>query len=382
MDQDGGQSAVDGGTRRQRWTVDTSTSPGETDRERLLGQYRERLRRKWLFVVGVLAILVAVGSYSVATGPISIPLVDVFGIIASPGEGTASRVVWNIRLPRIVAAIGAGAGLSVAGAVLQSVLRNPLASPYTLGISQGAAFGAAFAIVILQTGTTSDGGSILSVVDPYMTAVSAFCGAMLSTGAIYAIAKYRGASPETLILAGIALAALYTAGTTTLEYFATNTELATLVFWKFGDVSDATWEFNGILWVVALLAALYFTRRAWTYTVLSAGDETARSLGVKVERVRLTGMILASFVTAVVVAMFGIIGFVGLVVPHIVRRAIGGDERILIPASTVTGGALLLSADTVARTALSPIVLPVGIVTSFLGVPLFLYLILRGREYW
>jgi len=397
MNGDGGETATNGGST-QRWTVDTGTLPGEAGRhrevaqdrlptaepgtERILGEYRDRLRRKWWFVFGVVVILVGVGSYAVATGPISIGLVELVEVLVGNRGGTPGRVVWNIRLPRIVAAVGAGAGLAVAGAVLQSVLRNPLASPYTLGISQGAAFGAAFAIVVLGTGTTSDGGPILSVINPYLTSVSAFTGALISAVAIFAIAKYRGASPETLILAGIALAALYTAGTTALEYFATNTELATLVFWKFGDVSGATWEFNGLLWAVALLAGLYFTRRAWTYTVLSAGDETARSLGIQVERVRLVGMILASFVTAVVVAMFGIIGFVGLVVPHIVRRAIGGDERVLIPASTVTGGALLLSADTVARTIISPIVLPVGIVTSFLGVPLFLYLILRGREYW
>lgn len=394
MDDEGDSLVANGGTPTGRWTVDTGLGTGadstagasderlEPSDDDILGRYAERLRRKWWFVVGVLAILVGVGAFAVSTGPISIPLTDLLDVLAGQQSGTESRVVWNIRLPRIVAAVGAGAGLAVAGAVLQSVLRNPLASPYTLGISQGAAFGAAFAIVFLGTGTTSDGGPILSVVDPYLTAVSAFVGAIISAAAIYAIAKYRGASPETLILAGIALAALYTAGTTTLEYFATNTELATLVFWKFGDVSGATWEFNVILWVVVVLAGSYFTRSAWSYTVLSAGDETAKSLGISVERVRLLGMLLASFVTAVVVAMFGIIGFVGLVVPHIVRRAIGGDERILIPASTVTGGALLLTADTVARTIISPIILPVGIVTSFLGVPLFLYLILRGREYW
>jgi iron complex transport system permease protein len=382
-----GQSAADGGTVADGWTVDVdvggaASAPTGRPGDRALRQHREIARRKLGFVVAVLGVTVAVGGYAVVTGPIEIPLAALPGILSGGRSGTASRVIWNIRLPRIVAAVGAGAGLAVAGAVLQSVLRNPLASPYTLGISQAAAFGAAFSIVVLGTGTTSDGGSILTVIDPYLTSVSAFAGALLSTGAIYAVARFKRATPETLILTGIALASLFTAGTTALEYFATNTELATLVFWKFGDVSGATWSFDGLLWVVTVVAAAYFTRRAWAYTVLNAGDETARSLGVSVQRVRLSGMLLASFVTAVVVAMFGIIGFVGLVVPHIVRRSIGGEERYLIPASTVAGGALLLAADTVARTVLSPIVLPVGIVTSFVGVPLFLYLILRGREYW
>ncbi|WP_144904985.1 FecCD family ABC transporter permease [Halobellus captivus] len=371
------------------WSVDVpeaTSSDGGSDLRasnvRLLHQYHRRYRKKFGVIVAIAALLVAVWGYSVATGPIDVPVSEIVSVLGGTDTGTGYQVVWNIRLPRIVAAVGAGAGLAVAGAVLQSVLRNPLASPYTLGISQGAAFGAAFSIVVLGTGTTSGSGPILSVIDPYLTSVSAFTGALTSTTAIYLVAKYKRATPETLILTGIALAALYTAGTTSLEYFATNTELAALVYWKFGDVSGTTWRFNALLWLVVAVVTVYFTRRAWAYTVLNAGDETARSLGVPVERTRLFGMVFASFVTAVVVALFGIIGFVGLVVPHIVRRLIGGEERILIPASTVAGGTLLLSADTVARTVISPIVLPVGIVTSFVGVPLFLYLILRGREYW
>ncbi|MEA5388765.1 iron ABC transporter permease [Haloarculaceae archaeon H-GB2-1] len=272
--------------------------------------------------------------------------------------------------------------MAVAGAAIQSVLRNPLGSPYTLGISQAAAFGAAFAIVVLGSGTSADSGSLIEVTNPYLTTTAAFLGSLVSTGVILGIAKYKRATPETMVLTGIALAALFTAGTTALEFFATNTELATLVFWKFGDVSGTTWKVNAVVWTVVLLGAAYFVRHAWSYNVLDAGDETAQSLGVNVDRVRMVGMVVASLVTAVVVSFFGIIGFVGLVVPHIVRRVIGGDERFLLPASCVTGAALLLVADTVARTVLSPVVLPVGIVTSFVGVPLFVYLILNGREYW
>ncbi|MFC4247581.1 FecCD family ABC transporter permease [Natribaculum luteum] len=375
----------DGGTSTEGWSVDVSDgNPDDDDlaRSKLLDQHQKRHREKLTVITGVIAILVSVWVYATITGPIEISISEFLSVLSGQERGVEYQVVWNIRLPRIVAAVGAGAGLAVAGTVLQSVLRNPLASPYTLGISQGAAFGAAFSIVVLGTGTTSGSGPILSVVDPYLTSVLAFVGALTSTGAIYLVAKYKRATPETLILTGIALASLFTAGTTSLEYFATNTELAALVYWKFGDVSGATWQFNLLLWITVILVTGYFTQRAWAYTVLNAGDETARSLGVPVQRTRLAGMVFASFVTAVVVAMFGIIGFVGLVVPHIIRRVIGGEERTLIPASTVAGGALLLSADTIARTVISPIVLPVGIVTSFVGVPLFLYLILRGREYW
>jgi len=348
----------------------------------LVEEYRAGVRRKLAFVGGTLVVLVAVAVYALATGPIAITPGELVRVLVAEGDPVHERVVWNIRLPRIVAAIGAGVALAAAGAVVQSVLRNPLASPYTLGISQAAAFGAAVAIVVLGAGTRQDSGTVVLLDNPYLTSVTAFLASLLSTGAILAIARLKRATPETLVLAGVALGSLFTAGTAVLEYFATNTQLATLVFWKFGDVGAATWRLNAVLWAVALAAGVYFTRRAWDYNVLDAGDDTARGLGVNVSRVRLTAMIAAALATAVTVSMFGVIGFVGLVVPHVVRRAIGGDERLLVPASCVAGGTLLLAADTIARTLLSPVVLPVGIVTAFVGVPLFVYLIVHGRDYW
>ncbi|MFB6131234.1 MAG: FecCD family ABC transporter permease [Salinigranum sp.] len=345
-------------------------------------RYRGTVRRRVLFVGGASLVLAVVAAVALTTGPISLSLGDVARTLVGGGAGTPSRVVWRIRLPRIVAAVGAGVGLAVAGAAVQSILRNPLASPYTLGISQAAAFGAAVSIVVLGAGTTRDGGTTVVLHDPALTTAAAFVASLFSTGVILGVAKLRRATPETMILTGIALASLFTAGTATLEYFATSAQLASLVFWKFGDVSVATWRFDALLWLVVVVGSAYFVRKAWSYNVLDAGDETARSLGVDVDRVRIAGMLVASFVTATVVSLFGVIGFVGLVVPHIVRRAIGGDERFLLPASCVVGGALLLAADTLARTVVAPVVLPVGIVTSFVGVPLFVYLIVRGRDYW
>jgi iron complex transport system permease protein len=345
-------------------------------------QYHGVVRRRLVFILATFAILFITAVVSLTTGPIELTGAEVLAVLLGSGEPVATRVIWHIRLPRIVAAVGAGCGLAVAGAAIQSVLRNPLGSPYTLGISQAAAFGAAFGIVVLGSGTSADSGALISVTNPYLTAIAAFTGSLFSTTVILGIAKFKRATPETMVLTGIALAALFTAGTTALEFFATNTELATIVFWKFGDVSGTTWRVNAIVWTVSILGAVYFVRKAWAYNVLDAGDETASSLGVDVDRVRMIGMLVASLMTAVIVSFFGIIGFIGLVVPHIVRRIIGGDERFLLPASFVAGGALLLVADTLARTIVSPIVLPVGIVTSFVGVPLFVYLILKGRAYW
>lgn len=348
----------------------------------VLSRYRKRTRRKLAFIVGLGAALVVVAGYALVSGPISVPLSELPSILLGRSSGVHATVIWNIRLPRIVAAVGAGLGLAIAGAVLQSVLRNPLASPYTLGISQAASFGAAFAIIVLGTGAVRDSGTTVLLHNPYTTTVCAFLASLGSTGFVLAVAKYKRASAETLLLTGIALASLFTAGTTAMQYFATNVQLATLVFWKFGDVGSATWKSNAFLWLCVVIATLYFVRNAWEYNLLDAGDETARSLGVNVERTRLSGMVVASFLTAVVVSLFGIIGFVGLVVPHIARRLVGGDERFLIPASCLGGGALLLASDTAARTLLSPIILPVGIITSFIGVPLFVYLIVNGRDHW
>ena len=349
--------AVRGGTRAER---PESAAYGP------LEAYERGVRRKLAILGGLLALLLALAVAALLTGPIAIPLASLPAILLGAQGGTAAQVVWHLRLPRIAAAVGAGVGLAVAGAVLQSLLRNPLASPYTLGISQAAAFGAAVAIVLVGTGSATL--SAAWVTD--LTTLFAFAAALCSTGAILVVARLRRATPETLVLTGIALGAFFAAGT------------AALVAWKFGTVSGATWRGDAVLWLVALLAGGYFVRRAWVYEVLDAGDDTARSLGVRVTRVRVVGMVVASLVTAVVVSLFGVIGFVGLVVPHIVRRLIGGDERFLVVASAVGGGALLLGADLFARRVLAPVVLPVGIVTAFVGVPLFLYLVVNGREYW
>ena len=342
--------------------------------------YERSVRRKFALVGGLLVLLLALAIVALATGPVSVGLLGLPGVLFGQVGGVAAHVVWYIRLPRVVAAVGAGLALALAGTVLQSLLRNPLASPYTLGISQAAAFGAAVAIVLLHAGTASQAVALSWV--PYLSATSAFAAALLSTFGVLAVARLRRATPETLVLTGIALGAFFTAGTSALEYFATNVQLATLIAWKFGTVGGSTWAQNAALWAVDAAAAVYFLRHAWAYEVMDTGDDTARSLGVSVTRVRVVGMVVASLLTAVVVSLFGVIGFVGLVVPHIVRRVVGGNERVLVVAAGIGGGVLLLASDLVARVVLAPVVLPVGIVTAFVGVPLFVYLIVNGREYW
>jgi len=335
-------------------------------------------RRTYAVAGGSTLALLAVSLIGIAIGSVDVPLGDLVAALFGGGTATQRTIVWNLRVPRVLGAIVAGAGLAVAGAAMQTVLRNPLGAPYTLGISQAAAFGAAVAVVFGFGSAAAEFGSI----GPYLTTIAAFLAAMVSTVLILLLVTYRQATPETLILTGVAVGSLFTAGMTLLQYFASDTEVAAIVYWTFGDVGRAGWPHVAFMGLVVLAGLAYFLSNAWSYDVMDAGTATAKSLGVPVESLRIRGMAVASLLTAIVISFVGIIGFVGLVAPHIVRLLIGGTERHLLPITAVVGGGLLVAADTLARTVLAPIVLPVGILTSFLGAPLFIYLVINGREYW
>ncbi|WP_432738513.1 FecCD family ABC transporter permease [Maridesulfovibrio sp. FT414] len=345
-------------------------------------EYSRHIRRKVLFISGGLLLTIMVLISSIGMGPVSISPLQ--ALLTMMGETVSKRfdlIIWNIRLPQALTAVAAGAGLSVAGAVMQAILRNPLGSPFTLGISHAAAFGAAISVMVLDLGTmTSSNVGAVTINSPYLTTAVSFCFSLIATFAIIAISRLRRATPEVMVLTGVALGALFTAGTMFLQYFADDVQLAAMVFWTFGDVARATWTELGIISAVTFAAYIWFTLNRWNFNAIEAGDETAKGLGVKVERVRLTGMLLASLVTAVIVSFLGIIGFVGLVCPHMVRRLIGDDYRFLLPASCITGAILLLGADTAARLMLAPNVLPVSVLTAFLGAPVFIWLIIRGNK--
>ncbi|MGM0510537.1 MAG: FecCD family ABC transporter permease [Thermoplasmatota archaeon] len=349
----------------------------------LISKYEEYVSKKILFITISILLLFLFTLVSISLGSADISIKDILASFTGNAPAWKSQIIWNIRVPRVLSAILAGLGLAVAGTSMQSILRNPLGSPFTLGISQAAAFGAAFAVIVLGAGMTYSSSSDAVIMNnPYIITITAFGFSLLSTVAILMLSKLRDATPETMVLAGIALGSLFTAGMTSLQYFASDVELASVIFWTFGDLGKATWRDFFILAAVILPTLVFFIKKSWDYNALDGGDETAKSLGVDVERVRIKGMLAASLVTALIVSFFGIIGFVGLVVPHIVRKIIGGNERFLIPASALFGGVFLLASDTAARTIISPVILPVGILTSFLGAPLFLYLLIKGRSYW
>ncbi len=339
------------------------------------------VRKRW-FSAGLVVVCAVVFVCAISLGAVYIPPLAVLralaGLDVDPRFGT---IIRNIRLPHALAALIAGAGLASAGSAMQSILRNPLGSPFTLGISQAGAFGAAFAVMAMGSGVMqSTQVGAITVLNPVLTVSSAFAACIVCASIITLIARFYGATPEIMVLCGVALGSLFSAGTMFLQYFADDVQLAAIVFWSFGDVGRAGWREVAIMLTIVGPGTAFFILNRWNYNAIQSGDETARGLGVRVEMVRLTGMIVASLMTATIVAFLGIIGFVGLISPHIVRRVIGDDNRFVVPVAAVCGATLLPASDTAARLILAPHVLPVAVLTSFLGAPLFLYLLLVRRS--
>jgi iron complex transport system permease protein len=353
-----------------------------TEEGKVPHDYLRYTRQKLVWIAAGLVLVFILFILAISVGAVAIPPVDVIQTLLGLGTSVKwDRIIWNIRLPQALAAIVAGVGLAVAGVAMQSILRNPLASPFTLGISSAGAFGAAVSIIVLGTGRIqSTMANPVSISNPYLTTVVAFLFCMLATGVILLISHFKGASPEVMVLTGVALSSLFGAGVMFLQYFSSDTQLAAVVFWTFGDVGRATWDTLPFMALVVAAATLYFLFNRWNYNAIDAGDETAKGLGVNVARTRLVGMTVAALVSAVIVSLLGVIGFVGLVCPHMVRRIIGDDQRYLIPGSAVAGAILLLASDTVARIIVAPYILPVAVLTAFMGAPVFIYLLFRGYK--
>lgn len=322
-------------------------------------------------LIGTLTVaLVALAVLALGMGFIDIPPLQALGVaLGLPWGGDASpqtaAIINQIRLPRILTAAGTGFGLGTAGAVFQGVLLNPLADPFTLGVSSGAAFGAALCLVF---GLTIFGTASLPAF--------AFLGAAATLAAVLWIARGDSSrSPATLVLAGIITASILSAGLSFLKYLA-DEQVATLIFWLMGSFAGSGWMQAWTVWTASLaglFCCLWFAR---DLNVMSLGGRTAASLGVDPSRVRLFLLVAASFISAVCVSTAGIIGFVGLVVPHLVRLVTGPDNRVLLPASGLSGAILLLGADTLTRAVL-PHEVPIGVLTALIGGPVFCWIFRR-----
>ena len=357
-----------------------------TAKTTLSASYKGMLRRRTFFFFVLLALLAILAVYAIAAGTYDLSPMKVLRALLGYEEAAAGIVIWNIRMPRIVAAIVAGWGLAISGVAMQCLLRNPLGSPSTLGISHGAAFGAALAIVVLGGGAIQSSvlrttvSNLIFIENIFSVTFLAFLGAMAATLVILALSRMKRLSPGSIILAGVALSSLFVSGTILIQYFATEVEIATIVFWTFGDVSRSSWNEIGVMTAASAVVTTYFVLNRWKLNALSSGEDVAKGIGVDVERVRLWGMLMAALVAALVTAFHGVIAFLGLLAPHIARRMVGADHRLLIPFASIVGALLLLLADTVGRILIGSGTLPVGVLTSFMGAPLFLYLLTRGYE--
>lgn len=305
---------------------------------------------------------VAVFAWALSAGNLPISPAEVVGALFGNEDGMAANVVRELRLPRAVATLVCGGLLATAGALMQVLLRNPLADPYILGISGGAAVGALSAISLGVAAFWVDAG--------------AFAGALGAMALVFGLAHGDGSWTQTrLLLTGVIVAAGCGATVMLMLALAPDTRVQSMLFWLMGDASGAArpWPALVVL-LLGLVAILPFAR---DLNVLARGEMTARALGVSVHRLRRVLYVLASLLTAVAVTLVGSVGFVGLIVPHLVRLALGNDQRILLPVAALAGGILLTVADTLARTVMAPQQLPVGVLTALIGVPVFLFLLAR-----
>lgn len=346
-------------------------------------EYDALIRKKrWVLAIAIVLTLVT-AVVATSFGSMRIPVGEVVRTIFGGGEMTSRTVILGIRLPRVVAAILVGAILASSGVVMQCVLRNPLASASTLGVSQGAAFGAAIGIIVFGGGVVNSGSANVAVEinQPYIVTLCAFVFGALSTAVILGLSQFKktlGAGG--VILAGVALSSLFSGGSTLLQYFADDTKISAVVFWTFGNLGGANWKELAILAIVLAGAMLYFMLNRWNYNAMEMGADTAKSLGVNTRAVMLVSMGICSLAAAVAVSFVGIISFVGLIAPHIMRKFVGSDYRYLVPCSAAAGALLLILADTFGRLVLAPVILPIGAITSFLGAPVFLLLLFRGEK--
>jgi iron complex transport system permease protein len=346
-----------------------------------VASYHRHIRMKWTILFVLLLVTILCMLIAIKSGAAALKSLEIMKTILGSGSQREALIVWKIRMPRVTAALIAGSGLSISGCVMQNTLKNPLASPFTLGISNAAAFGANVAIILLGAGSVksiSDGA--IDISNPYLVTLLAFLCSMGAVLVILGLARYHGLSPEAIILAGVALGAIFTAGISIIQYFASDIEVTAALFWTFGDLGRASGKEVVVMAIPTVAAIGYFYYHRWDYNALDNGEEFAKSLGVPTDYVRLFGLLVAALITSISVSFLGMIGYIGLIGPQIMRRIVGSDHRFLIPASALAGAIILLISDTLAKTIISPIVLPVGAITSLLGGPMFLYLLMKRRK--
>ncbi|MBS4430131.1 iron ABC transporter permease [Pectobacterium punjabense] len=357
--------------------MSTTTEPGirntAADANTVMDNYRAIIRRR----VGVMAILllIIIGSLLLdfTMGPSGLTLDVLWNTLTDPASADAGTrvIVWDIRLPYALMAIIVGLALGLAGAEMQTILNNPLASPFTLGVSSAAAFGAALAIVL--------GIGIPGIPAQWFISANAFIFALLAALLLDGITRWTQVATSGVVLFGIALVFTFNALVSMLQFIANEDTLQGLVFWTMGSLARASWEKLGILLLVLVVVMPISLMSSWKLTALRLGEDRAVSFGINVRRLRLATLLRISILSAISVAFVGPIGFIGLVAPHIARMIFGEDHRFYLPASALTGALVLSMASVASKNLIPGVIIPVGIVTSLVGVPFFLSIILRHR---
>ncbi|MGP6487271.1 FecCD family ABC transporter permease [Duffyella gerundensis] len=338
-----------------------------------MAQYQRVLRRRLLWIGVLLLAILASLLLDFTLGPAGLSLETLWHALREPASVDAGTriIVWDIRLPYALMAMVVGAALGLAGAEMQTILNNPLASPFTLGVSSAAAFGAALAIVL--------GIGIPGIADQWFISANAFVFALFAALMLDGISRWTQVSSSGVVLFGIALVFTFNALVSMMQFIATEDTLQGLVFWTMGSLARASWDKLGVLSAALLVLLPFSLRSSWKLTALRLGEDRAVSFGIDVRRLRLTTLLRISILSALAVAFVGPIGFIGLVAPHIARLMFGEDHRFYLPASALIGALVLSIASVVSKNIVPGVIVPVGIVTSLVGVPFFLSIILRHR---
>ena len=349
------------------------------DDESEIDRKKRRFRVICIFgiIMSIIAFLISISISSGGVVPVSEALSSMVSAILKGGHdlNTIELYIFQSRLPRTLAAIAVGAGLAIAGCMFQAVIRNPLVDPYITGVSSGAG---CFAIAIVALGISIPfvGDNVL-----YMIPVAAIVGGLIAFGITMMVAEGSGGSAINYILAGVIVGFAFASVQTVFLSLAKD-NLTDTMWWLYGSFANITWENAWLVFIPAMGISLISMLWAREFNLFMMGEDQAKQLGLNVRQFKITMMVIASVLTAVCVSFCGIIGFVGLVIPHACRMAMGGDHRLIMPASVVLGAMLMLFADLIARTALSPLELPVGAITAMVGTPIFAYMLMKkGREY-
>lgn len=358
--------------------IDEWEQPLDPEQDASVSSYHRYVLRKWIFTIGCAVIAFLVMGVALTIGDTPITVLDTYKtifyhLIGDVHNSFYDYVIIELRMPRIIIGLIAGAGLAVCGTVMQSIMMNPLTDPYTTGVSSGAMFGVTIAMVMGFTIVSGQAGIL----------VNAFVFALIPTGVMIAVSKLKDVSPTVLVMAGIAVMYLFNAMTSMLKLWATDSTLSEIYIWSVGSLTLAGWTAVPYLLGIVIPGIVLMMLLSRQINVLTTGDENATAMGINVNQIRRVLLVIIALVAATIVAFTGLIGFVGLIAPHVCRIFVGADNRFMIPASAMFGAMMLVLADLLGRTIIAPSVIQVGVITSFLGGPMFLWLLLRkGSKVW